>query len=98
MLGEQLADGPIPGVRFALADDPDAKVAAAVASHPGPSDERLRSLLHRYGARVAAGVAGVTATPPAPLEELTWWEPPTGRALREVARHPGRPLRPSSAV
>ncbi|GGZ33340.1 hypothetical protein GCM10010387_29350 [Streptomyces inusitatus] len=81
------------GTRDALAADPDAKVAAAIASHPGLSEDRLRSLLHRHGARVAAGVAANPDTPPALLEELARWEPRARRALLAAARHPSLPPR-----
>ncbi|MEU2509138.1 hypothetical protein ABZ621_31120 [Streptomyces sp. NPDC007863] len=74
--------------RDRLADDPDAKVAAAVAPHPGLSEERLRAMVVRHGRQVMTGVAANPDTPAALLEELARHEPPVRRALREIAGHP----------
>ncbi|AUY48562.1 hypothetical protein [Streptomyces sp. CB01881] len=75
-------------VRDALADDRDAKVAASIAPHPGLSERRLGALLDRFGTRVAAAVAANPGTPAALLERLAAQQPPAGKALRAVARHP----------
>ncbi|MFB6504353.1 hypothetical protein ACFYXP_29885 [Streptomyces sp. NPDC002466] len=77
------------GIRDALADDPDARVAKSVARHPGLSEARLRSMVERHGTQVAAGVAANPGTPPALLEDLAGRVPPARKALREIARHPG---------
>ncbi|MET9921247.1 hypothetical protein ABZZ04_29840 [Streptomyces sp. NPDC006435] len=77
------------GIRDALTDDPDAKVAKSVARHPGLSETRLRAMVERHGAQVAAGVAANPGTPPALLEDLAGHVPPARKALREIARHPG---------
>ncbi|MET9466471.1 hypothetical protein ABZY44_17030 [Streptomyces sp. NPDC006544] len=75
-------------LRDVLADDPDASVAKAVASHPGLSEERLRAMVARYGVQVLAQVAANPDTPPALLEDLARHDPPVRRAFREVAAHP----------
>ncbi|MET9934589.1 MULTISPECIES: hypothetical protein [unclassified Streptomyces] len=75
------------GVRDALAADPDAKVLTSVASHPGLSEARLRSLVDRHGVRVVAEVAANPDAPPALLEDLSRHEPPVRKALRAIARH-----------
>jgi len=75
-------------IRDALAADPDAKVAAAAAPHPGLSEARLRAVLARHGTMAAAAVAANPDTPPALLEELTRQQPPARKALRAIARHP----------
>ncbi|MFF9477047.1 hypothetical protein ACF1E9_31105 [Streptomyces roseolus] len=80
-------DLPAP-VRERLADDPDAKVAAAVAPHPGLCAARLRAMFVRHGRRVATGVAANPDAPGPLVEELARHEPPVRRALREIARHP----------
>ncbi|MFD6344556.1 hypothetical protein ACFWF9_07500 [Streptomyces roseolus] len=80
-------DLPAP-VRDRLADDSDAKVAAAVAPHPGLSGARLRAVLVRHGRKAATGLAANPDAPATLLEELARHEPPVRRALREIARHP----------
>ncbi|NML50656.1 hypothetical protein HHL19_19270 [Streptomyces sp. R302] len=75
------------GARDRLADDPDAKVAAAVAPHPGLSEARLRAMVVRHGRQVMAGVAANPDTPAALLEELARHQPPVRGALREIDRH-----------
>ncbi|MFD8014003.1 hypothetical protein [Streptomyces sp. NPDC058955] len=77
-----------PPTRDRLADDADAKVAAAVAPHPGLTEATLRRMIARHGTQVLAGVAANPDTPPALLEELARREPPVRKVLREVARHP----------
>nr|WSX77925.1 hypothetical protein OH826_31235 [Streptomyces sp. NBC_00899] len=76
------------GIRDALAADPDAKVVAAVASHPGLPEAQLRAMADRYGAHVVAGVAGNPDATASLLDDLARHEPPVRKALREIARHP----------
>ncbi|QIJ66268.1 hypothetical protein [Streptomyces sp. JB150] len=76
------------GIRDALADDPDAKVVKSVASHPGLSRARLRAMVDRCGAQVAAMVAANPDAPPSLLEEVSRQRPPVRKALRVIARHP----------
>jgi hypothetical protein len=76
------------GIRDALAADPDAKVVKSVASHPGLSEARLRAMVDRYGAQVAAMVAANPDASPSLLEELSRQRPPAKKALRAIARHP----------
>ncbi|MFM9675243.1 hypothetical protein [Streptomyces brasiliscabiei] len=76
------------GVRDALADDPDAKVVSAVASHPGLSETRLHVMVDRLGVQVLSGVAVNPDATPALLERVARHRPPVRKALREVARHP----------
>ncbi|MFJ9520008.1 hypothetical protein ACIRPK_17340 [Kitasatospora sp. NPDC101801] len=87
MLVAQRRDLP-DGVRDALAADPDAKVVASVAPHPGLSEAQLRAVLARHGDRVAAAVAANPGAPAALLADLAHRNPPALRALREIARHP----------
>src|SRR5262249_16711295 len=56
-----------PAIRDALAADPDAKVAASVAPHPGLTEARLHAMVARHGDQVAAAVA---ANPDAPATLL----------------------------
>jgi hypothetical protein len=74
-------------IRDALADDPDAKVVKAVASHPGLSEARLRAMVDRHGVQVVAHVAANPDAPAALLENLTRHDPPVRKVFREVARH-----------
>ncbi|MFI6977433.1 hypothetical protein ACIBSV_02465 [Embleya sp. NPDC050154] len=74
-------------IRDTLAGDPDAKVVASIAPHPGLSEARLRAMLARHGARVAAGVAANPDASSALLEELTRQPAPPRKALRAIARH-----------
>ncbi|MFG2822818.1 hypothetical protein ACGFX4_25725 [Kitasatospora sp. NPDC048365] len=78
-------------LRDALAADPDAKVAAAVAAHPGLSDAQLRALADRFGAQVAAGIAANPDARPDLLTELVHRRPAARKALRAVARRPDAP-------
>ncbi|MGI5346918.1 hypothetical protein ACQEU8_01840 [Streptomyces sp. CA-250714] len=98
---EELAVSPSPAVRMlvaarrdlpatirdALAADPDAKVLASLAGHPGLSESRLRAMADRHGARVVAKVATNPDASAALLEHLAQQQPPVRRALREIARH-----------
>ncbi|MFD6225616.1 hypothetical protein ACFWFZ_01835 [Streptomyces sp. NPDC060232] len=77
-----------PELRDALAADPDASVAKAVAPHPGLSPERLRAMVARHGVQVLAAVAANPDAPGDLLAELARHEPPGRRALREIASHP----------
>ncbi|MEV6397204.1 hypothetical protein AB0M39_20920 [Streptomyces sp. NPDC051907] len=74
-------------IRDALAADRDAKVAKSLAPHPGLSDARLRAMVDRFGAQVAARAAANPDASPALLEELARREPPVSKALREIAQH-----------
>ncbi|MFJ8739745.1 hypothetical protein ACIRL2_10270 [Embleya sp. NPDC127516] len=74
-------------IRDTLAGDPDAKVVTSIAPHPGLSEARLRAMLARHGARVAAGVAANPDASSALLEELTRQPAPPRKALRAIARH-----------
>ncbi|MFJ3879029.1 hypothetical protein ACIPW5_16355 [Streptomyces sp. NPDC090077] len=87
MLVAQRRDLP-PGVRDALAADPDQKVAGAVAAHPGLAPDLLRAMAARHGVRVLAQVAANPGAPPDLLEELVRHDPPPVRVLRAVAVHP----------
>ncbi|QNP74865.1 hypothetical protein IAG44_39175 [Streptomyces roseirectus] len=77
----------LPGIRDELATDPDAKVLASIAPHPGLSDARLRAMTDRHGARVIARVATNPDASPALLHDLARHQPPVSKALREIARH-----------
>ncbi|MCX4524259.1 MULTISPECIES: hypothetical protein [unclassified Streptomyces] len=77
-----------PGIRDALAADPDTKVAKAVAPHPGLSEARLRGMVARHGVAVHARVAANPDAPPALLARLARHEPPVRGALRAIAGHP----------
>ncbi|MFF3447742.1 hypothetical protein ACFYXJ_11520 [Streptomyces sp. NPDC002667] len=92
MLAAQRRDLP-PGIRDALASDPDVKVVKAVAPHPGLTDGQLRSMVDRHGIRVIARVAANPVASPAVLEHLTLQAPPAQKAFREVARHPNATAR-----
>ncbi|MCQ4205951.1 hypothetical protein [Streptomyces longispororuber] len=87
MLLAQRRDLP-PGIRDALAADPDAKVVTSVAAHPGLSEAQLRAMVGRHGVRVVARVAANPDASPALLEDLARHDPPVRKALRAVARHP----------
>ncbi|MFI2433589.1 hypothetical protein [Streptomyces sp. NPDC018693] len=76
-----------PEIRDTLATDPDAKVLASIAPHPGLCDARLRAMTDRHGARVAAKAAANPDASPALLHDLTRHQPPVRKALREIARH-----------
>ncbi|MEV3964675.1 hypothetical protein AB0M34_27940 [Nocardia sp. NPDC050193] len=86
MLLAQRRDLPHP-IRDILARDPDAKVAKSIASHPGLSEQQLRTMVTRYGAQVIAGVAANPDATPALLESLARFRPPVRKAYREIARH-----------
>lgn len=76
-----------PGIRDALAADPDAKVVKAISPHPGLSEAQLRAMVDRHGARVMAKVAKNPSASPALLEHLTQHQAPAQKAFREIARH-----------
>jgi hypothetical protein len=86
MLVAQRRDLP-PGIRDALAADPDAKVVKSIASHPRLSEAQLRAMVDRHGVRVIAKVATNPDATSALLEDLTRYDPPVQKAFREVARH-----------
>ncbi|MEU9045452.1 MULTISPECIES: hypothetical protein [unclassified Kitasatospora] len=75
-------------VRDALAADPDAAVAKAVAPHPGLMPAQLAALLDRFGTKVATAVAANPDTPTALLDRIATTEPVPGKALRAIAAHP----------
>ncbi|GAA1154057.1 hypothetical protein F4556_001485 [Kitasatospora gansuensis] len=75
-------------VRDTLAADPDAKVVASVAAHPGLSEAQLRAMLDRHGDRVAAMLAANPDAPSALLTDLAHRNPPALKALRAISRHP----------
>ncbi|MEV4558011.1 hypothetical protein AB0K51_13575 [Kitasatospora sp. NPDC049285] len=98
----QLAASPNPGLRVLLAQrrdlpadvrdallaDRDAKVAGAIAGHPGLEEARLRDLLARFGRQVATSIAANPEATAALLAEIVRAESPNVRALRAVAVHP----------
>ncbi|MFF7994054.1 hypothetical protein ACFZDG_30230 [Kitasatospora xanthocidica] len=75
-------------VRDALAADPDAAVANAIAPHPGLTPARLTALLDRFGTKVATGIAANPDAPTALLDRIAGIEPGPVKALRAVAAHP----------
>ncbi|MFE3443560.1 hypothetical protein ACFXNW_11055 [Nocardia sp. NPDC059180] len=70
-----------------FARDPDAKVVASIASHPGLSDQQLRMMVAQHGARVIATVAANPDASSELLESLTRFRPPVQKVFRAVARH-----------
>lgn len=78
-----------PTLRDRLACDRDAKVAKAVAPHPGIPEALLRAMVDRHHVRVLAKAATNPDASPALLAHLADLAVPTARrTLREVARHP----------
>ncbi|WP_031522908.1 hypothetical protein [Streptomyces sp. NRRL F-5123] len=78
-----------PALRDRLADDRDARVAKAVAPHPGLSEARLLDMIRRHHVRVLARAATNPDATAAVLDEIARRAVPAARrALREVARHP----------
>ncbi|GAA4596084.1 hypothetical protein BJY16_001897 [Actinoplanes octamycinicus] len=75
-------------VRDALAGDPDAKVVAAVAGHPGLSPELLAGMVGTHGKRVSSAVATNPDAPADLLLDLARSVPRVPRTLRAVAQHP----------
>ncbi|KUL39031.1 hypothetical protein [Actinoplanes awajinensis] len=75
-------------VRDGLAGDPDAKVVAAVAGHPGLSAARLAAMVAAHGVRVIGRVAANPDATADLLLDLARREPRVPKALREIARHP----------
>ncbi|MET7982612.1 hypothetical protein [Streptomyces sp. NPDC005281] len=86
MLAARRHDLP-PGIRDALAQDPDAKVVKSVATHPGLSEGLLRAMVERHGVRVLARVAANPEASPALLEHLTRQARPSQKVFRAIARH-----------
>ncbi|MFD7730692.1 hypothetical protein ACFV6F_09960 [Kitasatospora phosalacinea] len=76
-----------PHVRDRLAEDPDAKVANAVAAHPGLDERQLTALHRRHGRRVGPGIAANPDTPTALLRALVTGEHNVA-TLRALAVHP----------
>ncbi|KDN86746.1 hypothetical protein KCH_14800 [Kitasatospora cheerisanensis KCTC 2395] len=79
-------DLPAP-VRDRLADDPDPRVAAAIAPHPGLDERQLRTMRKRHGRAVGAGIAANPGAPTALLAELVRTEHNVA-TLRALATHP----------
>ncbi|MFI0943256.1 hypothetical protein [Streptomyces sp. NPDC021020] len=78
-----------PELRDRLAGDRDARVAKAVAPHPGLSEARLLDMIGRHHVRVLAKAATNPDATAAVLDEIARRAVPAARrALREVARHP----------
>ncbi|GLW32157.1 hypothetical protein [Actinoplanes regularis] len=75
-------------VRDGLAADPDAKVVAAVAGHPGLSGSLLAGMVAVHGVRVKSNVAANPDAPSDLLLDLAREQPRVPKALREIARHP----------
>ncbi|MFE1321868.1 hypothetical protein [Kitasatospora phosalacinea] len=76
-----------PHVRDRLAEDPDAKVANAVAAHPGLEERQLTALHRRHGRLVGPGIATNPDTPTALLRALATGEHNVA-TLRALAVHP----------
>ncbi|MEU5389308.1 hypothetical protein [Kitasatospora cineracea] len=76
-----------PPVRDRLADDPVAKVANAVAPHPGLDERQLRDMHRRHGRAVGPGIAANPDATTALLRALVTAEHNVA-TLRAVARHP----------
>ncbi|MFD8599053.1 hypothetical protein ACFV1L_29025 [Kitasatospora sp. NPDC059646] len=74
-------------VRDRLADDPDPRVAAAIAPHPGLDERQLRAMRQRHGRTVGAGIAANPDAPTALLAELVHGEHNVA-TLRALATHP----------
>ncbi|MFD7645191.1 hypothetical protein ACFV4P_31575 [Kitasatospora sp. NPDC059795] len=74
-------------VRDLLAADPVAKVAAAVAPHPGLDDGQLRAMRRRHGRAVAAGIAANPDASTDLLAELVHADHNVA-TLRALADHP----------
>ncbi|WP_372346388.1 hypothetical protein [Streptomyces sp. KL116D] len=87
MLLAQRRDLP-PGIRDALAADPDAKGGHVRRRAPAWPKAQLRAMVDRHGVRVVAGVAANPDAPPALLEGSRPSRSPVRKALRAVARHP----------
>ncbi|MFI9785330.1 hypothetical protein ACIHEI_17775 [Kitasatospora sp. NPDC051984] len=79
-------DLPAP-VRDRLADDAVAKVAAAVAPHPGLGEGQLRAMHRRHGRAVGAGIAANPDASTALLAELVRADHNVA-TLRALADHP----------
>lgn len=77
-----------PETRDALAADPDAKVVAAVAGHPGLDAATLAGMVAVHGVRVKSNVAANPDAPSDLLLALAREDPRVPKALREIARHP----------
>ncbi|MEJ8639189.1 hypothetical protein [Streptomyces sp. MS2.AVA.5] len=80
-----------PAIRDALAADPDAKVAKAVAPHPGLTDTQLRAMVAAHGVQVVAGVAANPDASPTLLADLARHSPPARKALTAIARRADAP-------
>lgn len=78
-------------IRDELARDPDAKVLASVAPHPGLPEARLLAMVDQHGPRVAAQAAANPDATPAILARIAQNQPAARKALRVIARHPHAP-------
>ncbi|GLW72514.1 hypothetical protein Kpho02_48130 [Kitasatospora phosalacinea] len=76
-----------PHVRDRLAADPEARVANAVAPHPGLEERQLTAMHHRHGRLVGPGIAANPDTPTTLLRALTTGEHNVA-TLRALAVHP----------
>ncbi|MEV4275923.1 hypothetical protein [Actinoplanes xinjiangensis] len=90
MLAAERRDLP-PEIRDRLAADPDAKVAKAVAPHPGITEDLLRTMVSRHGVQVLARVAANPEAPPALLLDLARHVPPAQRVFREIVTRADAP-------
>lgn len=71
-----------------LAEDTDAKVLKSLASNAGLTDDQLRAMVARHGARVVAAVARNPACSPRLLHDLATRTHPERKALKAIAAHP----------
>ncbi|BAJ27326.1 hypothetical protein KSE_14990 [Kitasatospora setae KM-6054] len=76
-----------PHVRDRLADDPAARVANAIAPHPGLDTRQLTSMHRRHGRHVGPGIATNPNAPATLLRALTTGDHNVA-TLRALARHP----------
>ncbi|MFD3440126.1 hypothetical protein ACFWU3_21725 [Streptomyces sp. NPDC058685] len=90
MLPAERRDLP-PAVRDTLAADRDARVAKAVAPHPGLTDTQLRAMVTAHGVQVVAGVAANPDASPTLLADLARHSPPARKALTAIARRADAP-------
>jgi len=77
-----------PDLLAAFVDDPDHGVARRIAVNPALTGEQLWALARRHGVRVFATVATNPHCPPELLAHIAEHGRHSGKALREVARHP----------
>ncbi|PWK41599.1 hypothetical protein BC793_11672 [Actinoplanes xinjiangensis] len=80
-----------PEIRDRLAADQDAKVAKAVAPHPGITEDLLRTMVSGHGVQVLARVAANPDASPALLLDLARHVPPAQRVFREIVTRTDAP-------